>query len=250
MPADLVGLPGFTDPFERVVANLHAVMEQIEIATHKAGRESQSVRLVVVTKGHSVEMAQLAQQAGAKHLGENYVEEAIPKIQQLVGHGKLTWHMIGHIQSRKAQLVSEHFDWVHSLDSLKLARRLNMYAGLVGRQLQVLLECNVSGESSKFGFPAWEDDSWEKICIEFAGILTLPNLKVRGLMTIAPFFDEDEYARPYFSRLRSLKDFLKLNLPGSDWDQLSMGMSGDFKVAIEEGATIVRIGTAILGHRP
>ena len=158
--------------------------------------------------------------------------------------------MIGHVQSRKADLIAEHYHWVHSLDSLKLAQRLDRCAAELGRTIPVLLECNTSGEQSKFGWPAWQEQRWPDLLPEVSQIVALPNLQVRGLMTMAPFLPEMEEARPYFRRLCQLQAFLASQLPQVAWDELSMGMSADFMVAIQEGATIVRVGTAIMGSRP
>jgi PLP dependent protein len=157
--------------------------------------------------------------------------------------------MIGHVQSRKAAWVAERFDWLHSLDSLKLARRISRFAGQAGRRLPVLMECNVSGEESKFGWPAWREGSWAELLDPFGEVLELPGLEIRGLMTMAPFLPDPEQARPYFKRLKKLQGYLAAKLPQADWSELSMGMSADFDVAVEEGATWVRVGTAITGSR-
>ncbi len=224
------------------------VLERIEKAARRAGRSPATVQLVVVTKGHSPEAVREVVEAGARHLGENYLSEALPKIEALGGF-PLTWHMIGHVQSRKARPVAEHFAWVHSVDRLKLARRLSAFAAEGGRTLPILLECNVSGEESKFGWPAWEESAWPALADELAPLLELPALEVRGLMTMAPFVNDPEEVRPVFRRLRSLRDFLSRRFPAHLWEHLSMGMSGDFEIAIEEGATFVRVGTAIMGTR-
>jgi pyridoxal phosphate enzyme (YggS family) len=158
--------------------------------------------------------------------------------------------MIGHIQSRKARLVSENFDWIHSLDSLKLARRLDQFAAEASRRIPVLLECNVSGEGSKSGWEAWREEDWPKLLPELEAVAAYEHLEVHGLMTMAPYLADPEKARPYFNRLRRLQAFLTAQLPQANWHELSMGMSDDFEIAIQEGATIVRIGTAILGPRP
>jgi PLP dependent protein len=162
---------------------------------------------------------------------------------------KLEWHMIGHLQSRKARWVCQNFTCLHSLDSLKLAERLDRIAGELGVNLPVLLECNVSGEQTKYGYSVWREGSWQEFLGEFASILELPHLQVRGLMAMAPFFDEPEPARPYFQRLGRFQSFLMEHFPLASWAELSMGMSSDFTVAVQEGATIVRIGTAIMGER-
>jgi len=230
--------------------NLHRVLERITQAAHAAGRDPDGVRLVVVTKGHPIEAVQEVIAAGAELLGENYVEEGIRKQQACGVTAPVHWHMIGHVQSRKARLVCEHFDWLHSLDSLKLARRLDSFAGELGRRLPVLLECNVSGETTKFGWTAWQAEAWPDLLPALAEVTALPNLSVRGLMTMAPFLEAPEQARPFFLCLRRLQDFLAYRLTQVDWGELSMGMSGDFEAAIQEGATLVRIGTAIMGARP
>lgn len=203
----------------------------------------------MVTKGHPLETVQQAIDAGLTVFGENYPEEGAAKQQACAGIGPIEWHMIGHVQSRKAGLVCQHFTSLHSLDSFKLAVRLDRYASELKRRLPVLLECNVSGEESKFGFGAWDESAWPALLPELEQIAAMPALQLQGLMTVAPFADNPEAARPYFRRLRALRDFLTHQLPQADWSQLSMGMSGDFGVAIQEGATLVRIGTAILGPR-
>jgi PLP dependent protein len=229
--------------------NYNAVLERIQRAAHRSGREGDQIRLVVVTKTHPVEAIREVIQAGARDLGENYAEAALPKIEALKGEGDLNWHMIGHIQSRKAKFVCGGFHYVHSVDRLKVANALERFCGEQNRDIPVLLECNVSGEESKFGWPAWEEENWEQLMEPFARLLELPHLHVQGLMTMAPFFDQPEQARPFFKKLKRLADFLRKKLPQVYWDELSMGMSGDFEAAIEEGATIVRIGTAVMGSR-
>ncbi len=236
--------------YAAVGENFRRVCEQIAQAARQAGRQPSEVRLVVVTKGHPVEAVFAAIEAGIHIFGENYPEEGVAKMQALSGEENLEWHMVGHVQSRKARLTAEYYHWVHSVDSLKLAERLNRSAAEIGRSLPILLECNVSGETSKFGWPAWNESGWESLVEPFRQILALEHLKVRGLMTIPPFFEEADRARPFFRRLRRLRDFLTEALPQASWEELSMGMSNDFVVAIQEGATMVRIGTAILGPRP
>lgn len=239
------------DGSEVIRANYQRVLEQIDAAARLVGRDPASIRLMTVTKGHPIEAARQAARAGIRLLGENYVEEAVEKIQTLAHESaeKLEWHMIGHLQSRKARLVCQHFACLHSLDSVKLAERLDRFANELGQQLPVLLECNVSGEQTKFGYPVWNESRWPELLVEFASLAELPGLRVRGLMTMAPFFDEPEPARPYFRRLRAFQSYLEKQLPQMDWTELSMGMSGDFTVAVQEGATLVRVGTAIMGAR-
>ncbi len=229
---------------------LESVHDRLAKAAVSSGRTPEAVRLVLVTKGHSVELIRAAVQAGANSLGENYADRAVPKIKALDDLQHLEWHMIGHIQSRKAALVSEHFDYVHSVDSVKIATRLDRFAGLAGRKLPCLLEYNVSGEETKFGWAAADDKQWERLLRDVEPILALENIKVRGLMTMAPYLPDPEQARPYFRRLRALRQYLAANFPHSNLPELSMGMSADFEVAVQEGATIVRIGEAVLGPRP
>jgi len=226
------------------------VREKIDLAARRAGRQPESVRLVVVTKTHPLETIRMVLEAGIRDLGENYVEEAEEKILAVGTVSKLTWHMIGHIQSRKAEAVARNFEFVHSLDSLKLANRLDRFAGEAGRKLAVLLECNVSGETSKFGFSAFEQGQWEILSEQASRIAQLPNLEIRGLMTMPPLELNAEKARLFFRKMCELQAFLSRKNQQSNWSELSMGTSSDFEAAVEEGATLVRVGTAILGSRP
>ncbi len=234
------------------------VLDKMAVSARKSGRLIESVRLVVVTKTQSLDVIEAALEAGARILGENYAEEAAEKIEALRGKSPAAaagngiaaeWHMIGHIQSRKAELVAAYFALVHSLDSLKLAQRLDRAAGALKREMPVLLEFNVGGEASKQGWPAWDEGNWAALLQEIEAVSALPNLKVRGLMTMPPLSTDPEAARPYFRRLGRLRDYLAKHEPATSLDELSMGTSADFEVAIEEGATLVRIGQAILGPR-
>jgi pyridoxal phosphate enzyme (YggS family) len=230
--------------------NIDEVKARIERAARSAGRAGQEVSLVVVTKGQPVETVQAAVEAGARTLGENYPEEAAPKIRAIGSVPGLAWHMIGHLQSRKSGLVAEHFDLFQSLDSLRLARRLDNQLGQAGRALPVMLEFNVSGEESKYGWPAWDEAGWEPLLPEVEEILSLPRLRVVGLMTMPPYSLEPAKTSPYFARLRRLRDFLAARFSRESFRELSMGTSIDFEAAVQEGATLVRIGEAILGPRP
>lgn len=224
------------------------VLGRISEAARSVGRSPNAVKLMVVTKAHGVDAIQEVVAAGARLLGENYVEEAISKISS-ISQSNVEWQMIGHVQSRKAKQVCKYFSCVHSIDRMKIATRLNRYAGEMGRNLQVLLECNASGEVSKFGFPVWDETKWHQIRDEISPILVLSHLKVKGLMTIPPWNPDPEASRPYYKLIRRLQDYLAGEFPGTDWSELSMGMSNDFEVAIQEGATLVRIGSAIIGPR-
>ena len=227
-----------------------ATLDRIAAAAKTSGREPESVRLVVVTKAQPLEVVQAAVQAGVRLFGENYPEESVSKILSFGPESGVEWHMIGHLQSRKARLVIEHFDLLQSLDSLKLAERLNRMALEAGRVLPVMLEFNVGGEESKFGWTAAHEESWPTLYPEVEAILGLENLEIRGLMTMPPLETDPEDARVYFRTLRLLRDHLTARYPQADWRELSMGTSADYEVAVQEGATLVRIGTAIVGSRP
>ncbi len=234
--------------YSQIKERYEAVQAGMAEAARSVNRDPAEIQLVVVTKAHPVAMVQAVIEAGARRLGENYVEEALTKMTTIEA-GQVKWDMIGHIQSRKAKAVCQHFSRVHSVDRVKVAVRLNRFAGELGRQLPVLLECNVSGEESKFGFPAWEEENWETLVVQLATVVALPNLKISGLMCMPPWSVDPEESRPYFQRTAQLQKALKSTYPETDWGELSMGMSGDYQVAIQEGATIVRVGTAILGER-
>ncbi len=224
------------------------ILARIADSAAGVGREPGTVRLVVVSKSQPLEVIRAAVAAGISTFGENYVEEAKVKIAAM-RETLVEWHMIGHVQSRKADLVAVNFAMLHSLDGLKLARRLERFCSDLSRTLPVLLEFNVSGEQSKFGFPAWKEQNWPELESEIEQILVFPHLRVCGLMTMPPYFEDPERTRPYFKRLRHLQEFLAKRFPGENWKELSMGTSVDFEAAIQEGATFVRVGQAILGSR-
>lgn len=228
-------------------ANLGSVQGRIAAAARRAGRDPGFVTLVAVSKMQPPDVILAAYELGLRHFGENRIGEAQEKVGDLPED--ITWHMIGHIQSRKARDVLPLFRWVHSIDRLKIARRLDRFAAEQAEPLPVLLECNVSGETSKHGFAAgrWAEDKEQRQALfeVVADILALPHLQVEGLMTMAPIVEEAEQARPVFVQLRRLRDELASAFPQAGWHHLSMGMTDDFEVAIEEGATLVRIGRAI-----
>jgi hypothetical protein len=229
--------------------NYQYTLEQIAAAAQKSHRDPNEIRLVVVTKSQPIEVVQAALEAGVRILGENYPEEAVLKIQSFAGQSGVEWHMIGHVQSRKARLVADHFALLHSLDSLKLAQRLDRFAAEQDHALPVLLEFNVGGEASKAGWDASDDSQWEALLPDVSTILDLPNLSVQGLMTMPPLETDLEGSRRFFRHLRQLRDLLASRFPQADWRELSMGTSADYTVAVEEGATLVRVGTAIVGAR-
>ncbi len=223
-------------------------LDRIAKVAYESGRKPEEVRLVVVSKFQPLEIIRTAITAGIRVFGENYAEEAIGKIDALKETG-VEWHMIGHVQSRKADMIPANFSMLHSLDSLKLAGRLDRICSELNRTLPVLLEFNVGGEESKFGFSAWEENRWSDLISDIEKILTFSHLRVNGLMTMPPLYTDPERTRPYFQRLRRLQKYLADHFPQTDWHDLSMGTSADFIAAVQEGATFVRIGQAILGPR-
>lgn len=227
--------------------NVRSVQERIAAAAARAGRDPDEITLVAVSKMQDLDTIRIAYELGLRHFGENRVGEAESKVSRLPDD--IVWHMIGHIQSRKAKRVIPIFKLIHSVDSVKLAQRLNRLAATEEAPLPALIEVNVSGEASKYGFSAdrWNQDreQREQLLAAFKEIVELPHLQVQGLMTMAPIVPDPEEARPVFARLRTLRDDLAAALPQAEWQHLSMGMTDDFEVAIEEGATLVRIGRAI-----
>jgi pyridoxal phosphate enzyme (YggS family) len=224
-------------------------LENIANAARSVGRDPSEIRLVAVTKTQSVETVRAAIEAGISILGENYPEEGVMKIQYLGEGSTVEWHMIGHVQSRKAQLVAANFNFLHSLDNLKLARKLDRFCGEAGRALPVLLEFNVGGEESKSGWDASDEARWSALLDEVSAVAALPNLQVRGLMTMPPLGETAEFSRPFFQKLKRLQEYLRAQFPQADLSELSMGTSADYEVAVQEGATFVRIGTSIVGAR-
>ncbi len=227
---------------DHMAANIEHVRSIIAESASRVGRASEEVTLVAVSKTMPVELVQMAYNLGVTDFGENRVQEALPKIAAFHPQG-LHWHMIGHLQSNKAGKVVSPFYCVHSVDSLHLAQTLSRYSGEQGKHLSVLLQVNVSGEASKEGIPLAESSELAR------QIVVLPHIHVDGLMTIAPLAEDPEQVRPVFHALRLLREQLRSELPQCSWQHLSMGMTGDYSIAIEEGATIVRIGRAIFGER-
>ena len=217
--------------------NIHSRMQD---AAQRVGREVSDVRLVAVSKTYPPAVIQEAWNSGQHVFGENRVQDALPKIAELPAEAE--WHFIGHLQSNKIRKALPAFTLIHGVDNREIAIQINRIAGEMGLTANILLEINVSGEATKFGFsPADLRENLE-------GLLCLPNIRINGLMTMAPYSEDPETARPVFSKLRILRDELAAKT-GQALRELSMGMSGDFEVGIEEGATIVRIGSSIFGHR-
>lgn len=218
-----------------------AVVERIARAAERAGRDPASVKLIGVTKGVDAARVREAVTAGLGDLGENRVQEAVPKI-EAVGPGPL-WHLIGHLQRNKARLAVGRFQVIHSLDSLRIAEAVDRAAGEAVRRVPVLIEVNVAGEATKYGLAPGA-------AVDLVGrVLACRFLVPIGLMTVAPLAGDPETVRPVFRELRALRDRLRAEVAGDAFCELSMGMSGDFEVAIEEGATMVRIGRALFGDR-
>lgn len=232
-----------------VAENLARVREQIENAALRAGRSPNEITLVAVSKTFPPELVVQAHHAGAREIGENRVEEAgekIPAVKLLLGKDTLRWHLIGHLQRRKARGAVALFDVIQSVDSLRLAETVQRAALESKKQMPILLQVNVANDPNKFGFDLNARDAFVQ---DVRKIVSLPNVRVHGLMTIGPLVDKPEQARPFFRALRELRDELARAFPTTEWRELSMGMTDDFAVAIQEGATIVRIGRAIFGQR-
>ena len=221
---------------------LDEVKANIAAACRRAGRNPDDVEIIAVTKTHGAETVDEAWRAGLRIVGENKVQEAAWKRPASMSGPE--WHLIGHLQSNKVRHALELFDFIHSVDSAKLADRIDFIADSIGARPRILLEVNVSGEKSKSGMRPEDVEPLLRHIIE-----ACPRITVEGLMTMAPFSESSEDARPYFRRLRELRDSLEAEL-GVGLPRLSMGMSGDYEVAVEEGATWVRLGTVLFGERP
>jgi pyridoxal phosphate enzyme (YggS family) len=225
-----------------IADNLRTVQDRIARAAARAGRDPKSVQLVVVTKTVDVARIREAAAAGAAILGENRVQEAKEKIEQL---GSLApWHLIGRLQSNKAKYAVRLFELIHSVDNLGLAKELDRQAAKIGKKQDVLVEVSLANEAAKAGAAVADTPGLVREAAK------LEHIAIKGLMTIPPYSDEPEASRPYFQRLRELAStIVRENIANVSMQELSMGMSGDFEVAIEEGATLVRVGTAIFGMR-
>ena len=222
--------------------SLSILRGRIAAASARAGRDPREVKLVAVSKNIDVERIVLAVEAGVRDFGENRVQEAAEKIPRV--HADVTWHFVGHLQRNKAKDAVELFSLMHSLDSIRLARELDRRCEMADSTIDLLLQVNISGETTKFGVPP---EMARDVLLEIA---RYERLRVRGLMVIAPYSDNPEDARPWFSQARQLmRELGRLSISNVSMDELSMGMSGDYEVAIEEGATIIRVGTAIFGER-
>ena len=229
--------------YQGLKTRLQSVKKRIEEAAKACGRSPESVRLVAVSKTIATNRVREAIEAGVTILGENYVQEARSKISDLSAY-PVSWHFVGHLQSNKAKYAVRLFDLIHSVDSIKLARELNKQAQKINKIQDILIQVNIGAESAKSGALAQDT---KKLLQD---VSNLDNLALKGLMTMPPFFNNPEKVRPFFAALRKLRDHLEQqNLANVTLNELSMGMTGDFEAAIEEGATLVRIGTAIFGAR-
>lgn len=223
-----------------LAANIQSVQDRIRAACARAGRSADSVSLLAIAKTHPAEAVQAAAACGLTYFGENKVQEAKAKIPAC--SSKLRWHLVGHLQTNKVRDAVELFEMIQSVDSLRLAEEINKRAEQAAKRMPVLLEVNLAGEASKFGYAP------ERLLAELKDLNALPRLEIHGLMTVPPWSPVAENVRPYFRRLCELRQQCEEVL-GAPLPHLSMGMTGDFEVAIEEGATIVRVGTAIFGER-
>jgi len=225
-----------------ILANIQTIRERIAAAARRIHRSADAVKLLAVTKTVPPAAIRTAMEAGITDFGENYVQEAREKIAAIEQNAR--WHMIGHLQTNKAKYAVNLFDYIHSVDRLELAAELNKRLEKAGRKMNILIEVNVSGEETKNGVPA--DRAMDLV----KSIAPLKHLSVKGLMTMAPYSDNPENARPCFAALKNLQqDIIREGIDGIAMEELSMGMTDDFEIAIEEGATIVRIGRAIFGER-
>jgi pyridoxal phosphate enzyme (YggS family) len=242
----LKSIPLWLKALTLIAENIADIRGRIESAARRAGRSSGDIALMAVTKTQSASAIREAYAAGLRLFGENRVQEFAAKASALDDLAESKWHLIGHLQSNKAGKAAELFSAIDSVDSLRLAQRLNSSAQQLGKRLAVLIEINVGGEAAKSGLAADSPEVEELL----AAAPQFANLQFRGLMTIPPFTENPQDARPYFQKLRDLHDSLReRKLPSVHMDVLSMGMSHDFEVAIEEGSTCVRVGTAIFGER-
>jgi len=224
-----------------IAANLAEIQTRISVACARCGRDPATVRLLAVSKTVGAERIAEAVTAGQQLFGENYVQEFVAKAAELPS--TLQWHFIGALQSNKVRYLAGKVSLIHSVDRLSLAQEIDRQWGKLGLQAEILLEVNLGDEGSKAGRSAGET-----LALADA-VSRLPHLRLRGLMALPPFLDDPEAVRPYFRRLRELADELTQALPGTEFLELSMGMSHDFEVAIEEGATLIRVGTALFGTR-
>ena len=231
-----------------IKARIDKIQDRINQAALKTGRNSEEIELIAVTKEKSAVIIKILLENGISKIGESYLKEALFKIELLKDY-KLDWHMIGNIQSGKELQIAINFAEIHSVGRFRTAEQLNSKARQIERVLPIYLEFNVSGEGTKHGWAAWNENLWVNFLPEIEKVTKFQNLNIKGLMTMAPYSINSEDSRPYFARLRKLGIYLQSIFPENNFKGLSMGMSDDFEVAIEEGATVLRIGSALVGSR-
>lgn len=229
--------------------NLAEIEQEVQRACLVSGRSVDEVQILAISKKQPIEVLQVAYGLGIKNFGESYVQEALEKMESLEVLPDIVWEMVGHVQSRKAKQVASFFNRIHSLDSLKLAGLLSRNRPKDLKPLEAYLEVNLAAEESKGGFHADSASDWEALLPVIENIQHLEGIKLVGLMAMPPLFEDAQLSRPYFARLRNLRDYLNENLKGLNLTGLSAGTSSDFGVAIEEGATVIRIGERLLGPR-
>jgi pyridoxal phosphate enzyme (YggS family) len=235
------------DWITQIQPRLEQVRYHISMAAERSGRSAEAIQIIAIAKGQPVSAIKAAVALGLDQIGENRVEEALKKQEVLEG-SEITWHMVGHIQSRKATAIVGNFSWVHSIDRMKIAARISHFAMERSVQLPVLLECNVSGEGTKSGWQMADRASWSEVLPDLSEVIRLPGLNVMGLMTMAPWVQDEFILRSTFQTLRQLRDYLEQVLDHS-LPELSMGMTDDYLLALEEGATMVRLGRVLFGAR-
>jgi PLP dependent protein len=234
---------------ESIEERYNLVNQKIEQACRQAGRERQDVKLITVTKGHSASSIIEVLQAGATILGENYPEETVRKIEEMGDQINPIWHMIGHLQSRKIKLMYPYFSCIHSIDSLELAQKINKFYEENNAFIEVLLEVNIAGEESKFGFDASSSSKREALFTIFDSILKLSHIKPVGLMTMPPYADQPTQNEACYNLCYDFCEKIREKSGLSEFKQLSMGTSADFETALKCGATYIRVGEAIMGKR-
>jgi pyridoxal phosphate enzyme (YggS family) len=223
--------------------NLNTIIETLQTAAVCCNKDPDHIQLIAVSKRKSVDLINQAIASGVRHIGENYIQEAIEKIDR-IGKNAACWHFIGHLQSNKARLAVPYFDYIHTVDSIKLAKEISKQAKKIDKYQKILIQVNISNEPTKSGTRK------ENLLDLVTQISDLDHIRVNGLMCIPPFFEDPEHARVYFKQLADLKTrIMAQGIPNINLEHLSMGMSNDFEVAIQEGATMVRVGTAIFGAR-
>ncbi len=228
---------------KKIKENLETINKEISHSAEKAKRKPEDITIIGVSKRHSVETIQNGIKAGIKTFGENYINEAVSKIDH-INNPDLSWHFIGHLQSNKAKFAVKYFDLIHTVDTIKLATGINKQANKINKIQDILIQINISEEESKSGITS------DEACLLAEKISSLEHVRLKGIMGMPPFSPDPEDAREYFIKLKKIKDYIdNQNIPSVTMKHLSMGMSQDFNVAVEEGSTMVRIGTKLFGQR-